>query len=266
MTIKIVIGFFLIVCVIVAGVFFSTPATFGQKSDIDEGTIVYRGQVTDKERAYSKEYKKSSPLWRGRKFSELIAESETRGDGTGELGGHLGAHEGFYLPDTPAVTPAEFLAKLSCVSDAVVIGSVTGKSSHMTEDEAFIYTAYEFSIQNILKDNHTSPIDVESTIEITRPGGLVNLENRRIRIEDRSYIPLQDKKTYMLFLRFVPSANGYMAASPEGDFILESSIYKRLSTRPLPKQLQGNIDSQLLSADVHKAVLSGCSQKAVGGR
>lgn len=229
-----------------------------QQDPQDETTVVQRGQVTAKEREYSKEYRKLYSFRKGRKFSEVIEESERRGQGTENITGYSGEYEGFYLPNAPVITPVEFLGKLSCKADAIVVGSVKNKSSHMTEDETFIYTEYEFSVQNILKDNSASPIKVNNIIEITRPGGLIKLDNRRIRIEDRSYEPLQKNKEYLLFLRFVPSANGYVASSPEGDFVLENNSFKTLSKRLLPEELKGGDNSEALLNAVRNSVSAGC--------
>ena len=266
---KIFIVIFLIVCVIAIGVFFATPSTQGQKEQQeqkDEATVVQKGQVTDKEREYSKEYKKMYSFRKSRKFSEIIEESEHLRTTTEELRSYLGIPGDFFLPNAPVITPAEFLAKLSCKADAIVVGSIKSKASHMTEDETFIYTEYEFTVQDILKNNSSSPIEVDKSIEITRPGGLIKLDNRRIRVEDQSYEPLQKNKEYLLFLRFVPTANGYMVASPAGDFVLENNSFKTLSKRELPKELLSGESHQTLLNEVRNSVSVACKQNARGGK
>lgn len=55
---KIFIGSLLAVIIAIFGIFFATPSTSGQKEQTDEATVVQKGQVTEKEREYSKEYKK----------------------------------------------------------------------------------------------------------------------------------------------------------------------------------------------------------------
>ncbi len=257
---KVFLVTFLVISVIVFGIFFATPSTIGQKEQTDEATVVKRGQVTEKEREYSKEYKKLYSFRKSRKFSEIIEESEILGKTTEELGGYVGIPGGFFMPDAPVITPAEFLGKLSCKADAIVVGSVKSKSSHMTEDETFIYTEYEFSVQDIVKNNSASPIEINNQIKITRPGGLIKLDNRLIRIEDQSYEPLLKNKKYLLFLRFVPTANGYMIASPEGDFLLENNAFKTLAKRPLPKELKSGDNSETLLNAVRNFTSMVCNQ------
>jgi hypothetical protein len=116
------------------------------------------------------------------------------------------------------VIMAEVLKDLSCDADAVVIGYSTQKAAHMLDDESFVYTEYEFLVTDVLKNNYLSPIENKKTISVTRPGGLIKLDNQLIRVEDRSYKPFELKKNYLIFLKYVPSAGGYLASSVEGDF------------------------------------------------
>lgn len=261
-----IVGIVLIaIMILFATITFRQQAQDKTQTQQDEATIVKKGQVTKKEREYSNEYKKMHIVPKNRKFSEIIEESELNGQRTEDIVGYSGGFEGFALPNAPVITLAEFLGKLSCKADAIVLGYVKNNSSHMTEDETFIYTEYEFSIQDILKNNSASPIEVNINIQITRPGGLIKLNNRRIRIEDRSYEPLQKNKEYLLFLRFIPSANGYMASSDEGDFVLGNNSFKTLSKRFLPEELKGDDNSERLLNAVRSSISAGCSQNLTGG-
>jgi hypothetical protein len=65
--------------VIVFGIFFATPGTEGQKKQNDEPTIVQLGQVSDKERAYSEEYKKFYPERQGKDLTKENEPWDTRG-------------------------------------------------------------------------------------------------------------------------------------------------------------------------------------------
>lgn len=260
---KIFVVIFLIVCVIAIGVFFAVPSTQGQKEQQeqkDEATVVQKGQVTEKEREYSKEFRKLYSYSKDLKRLTDLPGNEATGLKTKELVSYVGEHETFYLPNEPLITSTEFLVNLSCSADAVVVGNVRNKSSHLSDDEKFIYTEYEISVQNILKNNSASPIEVGNNIELARPGGIIKLNNRQIRIEDLSYAPLQKDKQYLLFLKFVPSIDGYIAASPEGDFVLENNSFKTLSKRELPKELLSGESRQTLLNDVRNSISAGCKQ------
>lgn len=264
---KIFIGFLLATCVVVFGIFFATPSTNGQKERTDEATVVKKGQVTEKEREYSKEYKKLYSYRKGYKLSELSDAAKRNGNGQ-EIGVSIGEPSiptvGSPFPVTAQVTPRNFLSKLSCNADAVVLGSVSSKTAHLTEDETFIYTEYEFSIKEVLKNNSASPIEVNSNIQFTRPGGLIKLDNQVIRVEDQSYKPLQLKKEYLLFLKFVPNAAGYLVSGIEGDFVLENNSFKQLRKTIFSEELENINDSQVFLDNIKSVISDGCSQQIKG--
>lgn len=258
---KFFVGLFLAICVITLGIFLVTPSTQGQRERSHDGTYVKRGETTEKERRYSAEYKKLYPIYRGRKFSDLIRESNAIGKNTEELGASVGGYEGFFLPGAPVVTPSQFLAKLSCKSDVIVIGSPASKTSHMTEDETFIYTAYEFTLLDVLKGNPNLVLREKSVIDVTRPGGLIELDSRLIRIRDLSYEPLEVGSNYVLFLRYVKEVDGFLPAGPEGDFRIENDIYTKLSTRPLPTEIERANDLKDLLTKLQTAISRGCKEE-----
>jgi hypothetical protein len=229
-------------------------------SSNDEATVVQLGQLTDKEREYSKEFNKLYPFREGRKFREIIEEDNRAGKEAESISGFLGEHESFYLPGAARETPQDFLNRLACGSDAIVIGDVKSKSSHVTEDEKLIYTTNEFLVQSILKNSSTSPFQIGKVIEVARSGGIVQIDKRRIKIDDYSYEPLKISNRYLLFLRFVPGAEGYVAASPEGDFMLDGDSYRKLARRPVPESLEGKNDSRELSDSVSAAIKAGCKK------
>jgi hypothetical protein len=260
---KVFVGLFLAIFVITLGIFLITPSTQGQKKYVDEPTVVQKGQVTEKERAYSKEYKKLYAYRDSRKLSGAVQLSKSKGN-TQEVGVTIGLPQTVTVGDTPFPTKMEFLSDLSCGADAVVLGSVKSKSAHMTEDETFVFTEYEFSIRDVLKNNPASRIDINSSIQVTRPGGLISLDGQVIRAEDLSYEALQADKDYLLFLRFVPEANGYIVSSPEGDFLLEQRSTRTLSKTALPDGLAG-IDSQSLLNEIRKSMSFGCGKNPIRG-
>lgn len=230
----------------------------------EDATVVQRGQVTAKEREYSKEYKNLYPDHNGRKLSEISEMGKRRGN-TQEAGVSIGVPTVPTIGNSPLINASNFLKDLSCKADAIVLGSVKSKSAHLTEDETFVYTEYEFSVEDVLKNNSLSPVEINNNVQVTRPGGLIKLDNQMIRVEDKSYEPLQIKKRYLLFLRFVPSANGYIVSDVKGDFLLENDSVKKLSKFVLPDELESNKDSQMLLSNVRSSVLTRCEQKLAGG-
>ncbi len=213
---KIFIGFLLAVSAVVFGIFFATPSSQGQKQQKDEPTVVQKGRVTDKDRAFSKEYKKLYGFREGEKLTELKQE--------GGIGITIGVGSRPNSTDSFVTTENQFLEKLSCEADAIVVGKVNKKQSHLSVDETFVYTSYDFQIKRVIKDNSVSPIDVNNTITVTRPGGFIKIDEQEIQFDDASYKSLELNKEYLLFLKFVPEANGYKVFNSQSDFALEKYI------------------------------------------
>src|SRR5690606_28775034 len=111
-------------------------------------------------------------------------------------------------------------------------------TSYLTDDETFIYTAYGFAADEIVKNNSDAPISAEDVIKVTRPGGLIILDGQRVRAEDRAYEPLKISGRYVLYLRYVPTAGGYIVASPEGDFEIGAASVRHLSKFGSPDGLK----------------------------
>jgi hypothetical protein len=230
----------------------------------EEATLVQTGQVTEKGREYSKLYKKKYSYRNGYKLSELSAAAKREGNGQ-EIGVAIGEPliptVGTSFPAKGNDTSKQFLGKISCKADAVVLGTVVSKTAHLTEDETFVYTEYEFLIKEVLKNNPASVINDNSRIQFTRPGGLIKLDNQLIRVEDRSYAPLQNKKDYLLFLKFIPKANGYMVSDVNGDFVLENKSFKQLRKTIFSEELENISDSQVFLGNIKNVVSAGCSEQ-----
>lgn len=249
---KIFIGLLLVTLMVVIGVLLTTPTTKGQKEQTDDATIVQRGQITEKERAYSKEYEKKYGYRKSRKLTTI--------KGKGEVSVIIGDLDVPTDPQERIMSANEFLEKKICDADLVVIGIPQNKTSHLTDDETFVYTDYNFEIARILKNNSVSPVEVGKSIEITRPGGLIKIDNQIIRVEDKSFEPLKINKEYFLFLKYIPSTNGYAVFDYQSDFIVENDTFRKLSKVKMPQELalSNELTSLLNIAQNIRAV--GCTQ------
>ncbi len=248
---------FLVGCVIAFAIFSAdTPVIQGQKQESakDEATVVQKGQTTDDERAYSKQYNDLYPDRDKNKLSERRKEIKDLGIMLGVIADTVD------LPDLPPITSAEFLSNLTCSSDSIVIGSVKSKKAHLSEDETYVYTEYDFSVEDVLKNNSVSSIENNGNIKITRPGGVIKLDNRTITVSDERFEPLKPEKKYLLFLKYVPSAKGYMANISDSDFIVEGNSFKKFSEDMSsfdPIELRNGKSDDLLK-NVRESILSDC--------
>lgn len=127
----------------------------------------------------------------------------------------------------------EFFQNAACNADAVVLGVIRNKTSQLTEEGSFVFTDYEMEVDEVLKNNEKAPIQLNSLLAITRPGGAVILNGKTIRVTDRSYKLPQIGHRYLLFVRFVPATATYQPLDSESSFELAENKIKRLSERQL---------------------------------
>jgi hypothetical protein len=225
----------------------------------DEPTVIKRGQTTEKEKVYSRKYRNyTNPKYR---ITEGIRLAEQQGfNGVIDRTIITEPNTGF-----TRLNATEFLRYLACSSDAIIFGSPTSKTAHLTEDESWVYTEYDFLVKEILKNNSIAPTEKGQSIQVTRTGGLIKLDNYTLRFKNDGIQQLKRNKDYLLFLRFVPETNGYMVASMFGDFIFEGNRFNSLSKTPIPKKLIRDSDFQTLLNNVFNATRSGCHPPIKGG-
>jgi hypothetical protein len=131
-------------------------------------------------------------------------------------------------------TPEETFGALVKASDAVVRGVVTGKSSQITADDAFLFTDYTLSLMEVMKNNAEAPVETGSVITVTHPGGKVLLDGVIVRTEDQSCRPLPtDGHELVLFLKYIPESGCYQLAEYRGGFELEDRLVRALTNEGL---------------------------------
>jgi hypothetical protein len=194
--------------------------------------------VTQRQREHSKLYREYKT---GKKLSELVAEI---GDvkirkNTPLSGGDLGA----YTSD-----PQELVKAMTCDADAIVVGKIKNKLSQITEYQDFVFTDYEMTVAEVLKDNPSRPIRAGTEIVITRPGGLIQLNGQTVEAIDNSFEPFTVEEHYLLFLRFLPVTGAYRAPGSKSSFQLRGKTIKKLTKEASP------LDTVIKTKDVKSFV------------
>lgn len=231
---------------------------FAQESKREEPTQAEFGKFTTKEHLYSELYKKGQRDGPG--LRSVVEQVKTRGEHY--VG--LSSTACFTILKAPSVTAEEFLRTRACKADAVLLGSAKRTGAHMVDDETNIYTAYDFSVEEIFKNNPANPIEAGQKIEITRPGGTILLDGVTISISDNIYEALRSSGDYILFLTYVPAANGYMVSGSEGDFLIYGHSYKKLGEAPTYSKLSPTGDTSDLLTALRNAVSLGCDNGLKG--
>jgi hypothetical protein len=193
-----------------------------QKVDNEEPTVIREGIMTELERTHSKLYKQ------GKAGRNLVDRSLK--DGGVEM---------ILLPpwtsppdDLNTISYDQYLIKMSCRADAVVIGTVSRKSSQLTEDKDFVFTDYNLLIEDVFKKDPSLQISSHSQIVITRPGGKVLINGQIISVKDKLAEPLEVGGRYVLFLNFIPSTNSYKTLRGDGVYLLkEGQVFEPLNVQ-----------------------------------
>jgi hypothetical protein len=140
--------------------------------------------------------------------------------------------------DMPGRPP--FINLIACDAEAIVIGKIKSKSSsQFTEDGGFIFTGYELTVEEVIKDDAVAPLQPDGTLTISQPGGEVQFKGKTVRAIDESFKPFEENRRYVLFLRRTPSAGRYDAFG-NGSFQLnddsvapqgEGTVWGRVESR-----------------------------------
>lgn len=214
--------------------------------NLGEATPVQEGVVTERQRRHGRIYRGyGGPR---RRLRDLIA-SQGDVEARREIG---------FLPNL-SLSRQDALSYLSCKADVIVVGTVRSKSSQLIEDGTFVFTDYELTVEDILKNNSASPIEQRGDITVTRSGGAIRLNGHIVRAIDYNNEPLGVGERYLLYLLYVPDTGVYRALSSDlanDTFHLQSDRVVQASQRSRPLGRQENVDVNNFMIDV-RAVLTG---------
>jgi hypothetical protein len=199
------------------------------KAELVDATPVQLGVTSARQQAHSKQFAYYKALRDDKTISWLVRQVE------GEykiVTAIIGVGQGQVLkPDTPE----NYFGSLARESDAVIRGKVTKKESQITEDESFIFTDYEVTVLEVLKNNPTSQLTISTTITVTRPGGKVLLNDVIVRAIEETYKPLPlNGHEVVLFLKFIPETGAYKTTKATSSFELVEDTVKPLSGKKVP--------------------------------
>lgn len=135
-------------------------------------------------------------------------------------------------PLMQADKPERFFGELADSSDAIIRGRVTKKVSHVTQDDAFVFTDYDVVITEVLKDNVAAPLG--AAITVTYPGGKVLLDGVIVKARDHLFEPLPLNREVVLFLQSVKGTGSYKPIRYSGCFELDGVTLKALTGKELP--------------------------------
>ncbi len=145
---------------------------------------------------------------------------------------------------------------MACDADAVVIGFVNSKSSNIIESGTFLFTDYEVTVKEALKNNAADSFGQESQITVTRGGGAVELNGHIVRAIDPDFGQLQVGKHYLFYLKYISQSGGYrplFGTSSEDTFLLDGEQVSQVSRKALPFGQHAKADANPFLAQARQA-------------
>lgn len=213
-------------------------------------SLAQQRDTTEKQKEHSKLYKQYK---RDRKLPAIAA---TANDDVTIV---EGVPQKIFQPGSPRFTPETFINKLGCNSDAVVIGVIKDRTSQLTENEEFVFTDSDLLVEDVLKNNSLALIQKGTLITVTRPGGTVQINGRKVRVVDEAFKPFDVEGTYLLFLRFIPATGAYRSAGSAGSYELRNEKTLKLTEESLLPTLENGRDARLFIGDVRRSIAGTCS-------
>lgn len=219
-----------VVSVLAVSTVIATLRVQGQKASLSKkeaATPVQDGVVSEKQKQHRQLYKEYKGIGKLQELSNREAKN-----GNDELTVALISGPPELSPQGQSAVPVKVLEKLAAEADAVVVGVVTGKASQLTENGSFIFTDYDMTVEEVLKDNRAEHVEPQTSLTVTRPGGKVALNGRAVTAIDRSFKRLAIGGRYLLFLRYIPTTGAYQAVNDKGGFEIDNNKVAALTEMP----------------------------------
>ena len=177
-------------------------------------------------------------------------------DGQGDA--HVVHHEEPMLKET-LPTRAVLLGSLACQSDAVILGKVVSQTAVLSQDETFIFTDAEISVVEVLKDNSASHIYPNQSITVTRPGGSLQVNGRKLTMRLSHFRDFSIGGQFVFFLRFLPATLDYQAFGDRSFELRDGLIFNLTKNALWDGQQSGGQDGAAAMVDARTAAASPCN-------
>ena len=211
--------------------------TQGQADVTEIATPVVEGVLSKKQKEHSK-------LYSAYKYTTKLTELSRDSSGNKRPEVNISILPALPELNTSTTIPGtDGLQEVAANSDLVVIATPLSKTSQLTEDASFVFTDYDLSVDEVLKNN--TLVQPHSVITVTRPGGKILLEGRVISARDRSFKSLRAGGHYLLFLRYLPTTDSYQAVDNKSGFELVDNKVKALTEAADQQRERGDTASFL---------------------
>ena len=112
--------------------------------------------------------------------------------------------------------PKSTLENVSCESDLAVVGKFGKATSYPTEDLGYIYSDWDFTVEEVVKSDRVTPVAPGQSITVTHPGGQLTINGRHVYALSESFPPFHPGEEALVYLRSLPSVGTYSLVTPSG--------------------------------------------------
>lgn len=210
------------------------------QGELPDATPVQIGFLTEQQRIHSKLYAHYLSERKGQGTIRDLASKQSKGQIVFTT--TLPAFGPLLKPETPE----KYFGDLAHSSDAIIRGRVIKKTSQITEDGGFVFTDYDVSVSQVIKNNPIAPLKSGGVVTVTWPGGKVLIEGVIVKALDQNFgLPSINNRDLVLFLRFIDETGAYGPANCRGGFELEGFSIRPLTSAHFPPGVLGRTDSFL---------------------
>ncbi|HKQ06184.1 MAG TPA: hypothetical protein VJ464_13700 [Blastocatellia bacterium] len=204
------------------------------RTELVDATPVQLGALTEKQRLHSQLFNGSGMPGESKTISEWI--TEYRGQRIVLVRTLLGRT---FLASGRQPTAEEYFGRLAKDSDAIIRGRVINKVSQITEDDSFLFTDYDVTVLEVLRDNSSSPLSIGTTLTITCLGGKIVVDDIILKAGGNGDASLPvNAQNVLLFVKFIPETGAYRLTQPNAAFELTGTSVRPLAgLLPLPSDI-----------------------------
>ncbi len=198
--------------------------------------------------ARQKEHAKLYHYHTGKNLPNLAA------SGTGDIEvGALTIGDAGLPPGKYPLYPRILLVEAAFRADLIAVGVTKSSASALTEDQDFIFTDWQLSLEQVLKNNPAAPVGENSEITVTRPGGTLVVNGRNIRAIEGAFLPFHQGERYLLFLYYMPATGAYRAVNDLAFELLPNAVQTLRPNHPFVNT-KTKEDPQAFIGEVRDAV------------
>jgi hypothetical protein len=110
------------------------------------------------------------------------------------------------------------------VNDLVVVAKTGKGKSHPTVDQGYLYSDWQFTVDQVIKDKSTALVKAGNAVIVTRPGGVLEIAGRKFYAQPKDFRDFVPGEELLLYLKFVKETGAYSLHQPTYFAVSEETL------------------------------------------